>query len=139
PQVHPAQHRQDDRQRRGAQKAPEGRAAVPGLHAQTQGSQFGLQMSRQLIITSDDFGLSSGVNSAVEKAWQEGILTNASIMPGGNAFDEAVEIARRNPGLQVGLHLTLVQGKAVLSPSEIPGLVDASGNFRDNPVTAGMC
>ena len=93
---------------------------------------------KQLIITSDDFGLSKGVNKAVEKAWQEGLLTCASIMPGGAAFDEAVKIAGRNPGLQVGLHLTLVQGKAVLPPSQIPGLVDESGRFSDNPVAAGM-
>jgi hopanoid biosynthesis associated protein HpnK len=93
---------------------------------------------KQLIITSDDFGLSSGVNQAVEQAWQKGILTNASIMPGGAAFDEAVKIARRNPGLEVGLHLTLVQGKAVLPQSEIPGLVDKTGYFTDNPVSAGM-
>lgn len=93
---------------------------------------------KQLIITSDDFGLSSGVNQAVELAWQNGILTNASIMPGGAAFDQAVEIARRNPGLQVGLHLTLVQGKAVLPHSDIPGLVNETGHFTDNPVAAGM-
>jgi chitin disaccharide deacetylase len=95
-------------------------------------------MSRQVIITADDFGLSSGVNRAVEQAWQEGILTCASIMPGATAFDEAVEIARRNPGLQVGLHLTLVQGKSVLPPEQIPGLVDSAGNFGNNPVTSGM-
>lgn len=93
---------------------------------------------KQLIITSDDFGLSSGVNRAVEQAWRDGLLTCASIMPGGNAFDEAIEIARRNPGLQVGLHLTLVQGRAVLAQEEIPGLVDSRGNFSDNPVAAGM-
>ena len=84
---------------------------------------------KQLIITSDDFGLSCGVNRAVELAWRDGLLTCASIMPGGAAFDEAVTIARRNPGLQVGLHLTLVQGSGVLPPLEIPGLVDTSGNF----------
>ncbi|HEX9080453.1 MAG TPA: hopanoid biosynthesis-associated protein HpnK [Desulfuromonadaceae bacterium] len=95
-------------------------------------------MSRRLIITADDFGLSSGVNRAVERAWREGILTNASIMPNGAAFDEAVEIARRNPGLQVGLHLTLVQGTAVLPPERIPGLADGNGAFRDDPVAAGM-
>jgi hopanoid biosynthesis associated protein HpnK len=93
---------------------------------------------KQLIITSDDFGLSKGVNKAVEKAWQEGLLTCASIMPGGAAFDDAVKIARRNPGLQLGLHLTLVQGRAVLPPSQLPGLVDDSGDFSDNPVAAGM-
>src|SRR5450631_1331786 len=93
---------------------------------------------KQLIITSDDFGLSSGVNRAVEQAWREGLLTWASIMPGGIAFEEALVIAGRNPGMQVGLHLTLVQGRPVLPPEEIPGLVDARGNFSDNPVSAGM-
>jgi len=93
---------------------------------------------KQLIITSDDFGLSRGVNKAVEKAWQEGLLTCASIMPGGTAFDDAVAIARRNPGLQVGLHLTLVQGQSVLPHAEIPGLVNEAGCFSDNPVSAGM-
>lgn len=93
---------------------------------------------KQLIITSDDFGLSPGVNRAVEQAWRDGLLTCASIMPGAAAFDEAVEISRRNPGLQVGLHLTLVQGRGVLSPDSIPGLVDRDGNFTENPVAAGM-
>ena len=93
---------------------------------------------KQLIITSDDFGLSKGVNKAVEKAWQDGILTCASIMPGAEAFDQAVAIAKRNPGLQIGLHLTLVQGRSVLPPSQIPGLVNEAGCFSDNPVTSGM-
>jgi hopanoid biosynthesis associated protein HpnK len=93
---------------------------------------------KQLVITSDDFGLSPGVNAAVEKGWADGILTCASIMPAGAAFGEAVKIARRNPGLQVGLHLTLVQGQSVLPHSQIPDLVNEAGAFSDNPVTAGM-
>ena len=93
---------------------------------------------KQVIITSDDFGLSVGVNHAVEKGWQEGLLTCASIMPGGAAFEDALAVARRNPGLQVGLHLTLVQGRGVLPPEQIPGLVDAAGNLPGNPVAAGM-
>lgn len=93
---------------------------------------------KQLIITADDFGLSSGVNRAVEQGWKNGLLTCASIMPGASGFDEAAKIARRTPALQVGLHLTLVQGRSVLPPAEIPALVDAAGNFSDNPVTAGF-
>ncbi len=93
---------------------------------------------KQLIITADDFGFSGGVNRAVEQAWRNGLLTCASLMSGGNAFDEAVAISQRNPGLQVGLHLTLVQGRAVLPPAELPDLVDCNGNFTDNPVAAGF-
>ena len=92
----------------------------------------------QLIVNADDFGLSSGVNRAVIRGWQEGILTSTSLMAAGDSFHEAVLLAGRNPGLQVGLHLTLVQGKSVLPPGEIPGLVDDEGNFTQNPVLAGM-
>lgn len=95
-------------------------------------------MTKQLVITADDFGLSTGVNAAVEKAWQEGILTNASIMPGAAAFEQAVKIAKRNPGLQIGLHLTLVHGNSVLSNDKIPNLVNTSGEFSNNPVKTGM-
>src|SRR5665647_3566533 len=93
---------------------------------------------KRLIITSDDFGLSSGVNRAVEQAWRDGLLTGASIMPGGAAFDEAVKIAQRNPDLQIGLHLTLLHGRSVLPPDQLPGLVDGKGNFSDNPVMSGI-
>jgi hopanoid biosynthesis associated protein HpnK len=93
---------------------------------------------KRLIITSDDFGLSPGVNAAVEKGWRDGMLTCASIMPAGAAYNEAVKIAGRNPGLQVGLHLTLLQGKSVLPHSQIPDLVNEAGEFSDSPVSAGM-
>ncbi|MHB8056802.1 MAG: hopanoid biosynthesis-associated protein HpnK [Desulfuromonadaceae bacterium] len=93
---------------------------------------------KQLIITADDFGLSGGVNRAIEQGWKNGLLTVASVMPGAPAFAEAVKISRRNPGLQVGLHLTLAQGFAVLPSAEIPELVDGGGNFSANPIRAGL-
>lgn len=92
---------------------------------------------KRIIITADDFGLSRGVNRAVELAWKEGILSGASIMPGAPAFAEAVDVARRNPDLQIGLHLTLIQGRSVLPPAELPDLVDKEGNFTNNPVRGG--
>ena len=93
---------------------------------------------RKVIITADDFGVSSAVNRAVIKGWQEGVLTSASLMVTGAACDEAVALARQNPGLQVGLHLTLVQGKSVLQQGGFPALTDKEGNFPNDPVLAGM-
>lgn len=93
---------------------------------------------KELIVNADDFGLTSGANRAIIKAWRQGILTSTSLMVAGDAFDEAVSLARENPGLQVGLHLTLVQGRAALSHSGFPTIVDGGGNFTDDPVTAGM-
>ena len=93
---------------------------------------------KELIINADDFGLSGGANKAIVKAWQEGILTSTSLMVGGRGFEEAVALAGENPGLQVGLHLTLVQGRAVAEHPGFPSLVDREGNFSNDPVLAGM-
>ena len=93
---------------------------------------------KHLIINADDFGLSSAASRGIVRAWQHGILTSASLMVGGIAFKEAVTLAGENPGLQVGLHLTLVQGRAVLEQQGFPAICDASGDFGDDPVLAGM-
>jgi hopanoid biosynthesis associated protein HpnK len=96
------------------------------------------EAARLLIVTADDFGLSPSINAAVIKAHAEGILTGASLMVNGGAFEEAVSLARRNPGLEVGLHLSLVRSPAALSHSEAPALVDAEGNLPENPVASGF-
>jgi hopanoid biosynthesis associated protein HpnK len=89
-------------------------------------------------VTADDFGFSHGVNRAIVRAHQEGIVTHASLMVTGEAADEAVALAKANPGLCVGLHLVLVSGRSALSPSEIPDLVDAEGRFPGAPVRSGL-
>ena len=87
-------------------------------------------MKKQLIINADDFGIHPAVNEAVHKAATEGILTSTSLMAGGDAFDEAVEMARSMPSLGIGIHLTLVEGiKPVLPPSEVPSLTWDNGVF----------
>ena len=87
-------------------------------------------MKKQLIINADDFGIHPAVNEAVRKAATEGILTSTSLMAGGDAFDEAVEMARSMPSLGIGIHLTLVGGiKPVLLPSEVPSLTWDNGVF----------
>lgn len=93
---------------------------------------------KKLIINADDFGISSSVNRAVIRGWTDGILTSASLMVTGDAFIEAVELARQNPTLQVGLHLTLVQGRSALRHEGFPTLTDHQGNFPEDPVFAGM-
>ena len=95
------------------------------------------ETEQRLIVNADDFGLSASVNAAVIRAQREGILTTASLMVNERGFDEAVQLARRNPQLGVGLHLTLLQGHAMLPPEKIPGLVNARGEFSRRPVAAG--
>ncbi len=92
---------------------------------------------RRVIFSADDFGLSPGVNAGILRAHREGVLRNASLMVNASAFDEAVALAHANPTLAVGLHLVLLQGKATLSPQQIPGLVDSAGMFRNDSVATG--
>lgn len=89
-----------------------------------------LATQRILTVTADDFGLSREVNDAVELAHRDGILTAASLMVAEPWCADAVERARRLPKLSVGLHLTLVEGRAILPPGDVPDLLGADGKLR---------
>ncbi|HXB59213.1 MAG TPA: hopanoid biosynthesis-associated protein HpnK [Candidatus Acidoferrales bacterium] len=93
---------------------------------------------RRLIVNADDFGLSHSVNEAVIRAHREGILTSASLMVNEAGFAEAVKLAKENPKLGVGLHVSLLHGHSALPPEKIPGLVNARREFSNSPVGAGM-
>jgi chitin disaccharide deacetylase len=94
--------------------------------------------ARRLIVNADDFGLSRSVNEAVVRAHREGILTTASLMVNASACAGAITLAKANPRLGVGLHLTLLLGHSALSPEKIPGLVNSRGEFSNSPVGAGI-
>lgn len=93
---------------------------------------------RSVIVTGDDFGISSPVNRAITEAHERGVLTHASLMVTGEAWEEAVALARRHPTLSVGLHLVLVSGRSVLPHARIPRLVDREGRFGSSPFRAGV-
>jgi len=95
---------------------------------------------RRLIVTADDFGAAVEVNEAVEIGHREGVLTAASLMVAAPAAADAAARARAMPGLRVGLHLVLVDGRPTLPPAEVSRLVDAGGRFRDDmgPAAANM-
>jgi len=97
-----------------------------------------LDSARRLIANADDFGRSPSINQAVVRSHREGILTTASLMVNEAGFDEAVKLAKENPKLGVGLHLSLLGGKSALPPEKIPGLVNSRGGFGNSPVGAGM-
>jgi hopanoid biosynthesis associated protein HpnK len=87
---------------------------------------------KQLILNADDFGMTLGVNEGIIRAHREGILTSATLMANGEAFDDAVERARANKELGVGCHLVLVGGKCVATKGSVASLVDAGGNLPDS-------
>ncbi len=84
---------------------------------------------KQLIVNADDLGLTPAVNRGVVRAFQDGIVTSASLLVTGSAFEDAVALAQQNPELDVGLHLALVEERAVLGPDVLPTMVDETGRF----------
>jgi len=87
---------------------------------------------KKLIISADDFGLHSSINEAIEKGFQEGVLTSTSILVNGKNFDEAVRISKRNPGLGVGLHFNIIEGKSIARKTYVASLLNKEGLFYDN-------
>lgn len=92
----------------------------------------------RLIVNADDFGRCTEINRAVVRAHRQGVLSSASLMVAGEAAEEAIELARQNPTLAVGLHVVAVDGPAVLPSDRIGRLVDADGRFPDAPVRLGL-
>lgn len=87
---------------------------------------------KKLIVTADDFGLAASINRGIVKARETGIVTSVSIMPSGEAVDEALALARKSGDKWVGAHLALSEGAPVSKPSEIPTLVSKDGAFPEN-------
>ncbi len=85
--------------------------------------------TKAVIINADDFGLSPGVNRGILSGFRNGILTSTTLLANLPSFDDAVSLARENPDLPVGVHLSLLWGRPVTDPSRIPTLVDRGGRF----------
>jgi hypothetical protein len=78
------------------------------------------------------------VNEGVERAYRDGVLRQCSLMVAGEAATDAVRRARSMPGLRLGLHLVVIEGRSVLPASVVPDLVDASGWFSSDQLRLGL-
>ena len=84
---------------------------------------------RTLVVTADDFGLSTGVNRGILRAHLSGIVTSTSLMVNAPAVEAAAALACANPSLAVGLHFVLTFGRPVAPPSEVSPLLQPDGRF----------
>ena len=89
------------------------------------------KMTLQKIFNADDFGISKGVNAAIVKAHRKGILNSASLMINQKYAAEAVNLAKKMPELEMGLHVNLTNEYPAASAQEIPLLVDGQGKLKN--------
>jgi len=87
----------------------------------------------RLIVNADDFGMTEAVNQGIVEAHDSGIVTSASLMATGSAFEHAVALAKTRPKLAVGVHLTLTEQRP-LTGGAAASLVGADGRFPSHLV-----
>ena len=76
----------------------------------------------RIIVNADDLGYHERRDDAIIHAFQNGVVTSASLMVNGLSAVSAVKKAKI-VNLPVGLHLNLSEGAPVSPPSSIPSLV----------------
>jgi hopanoid biosynthesis associated protein HpnK len=88
---------------------------------------------KDLIVNADDLGWTAGVNRGIAEAHRNGIVTSASLLANGDAFDDGVNVARALPALGVGVHLNLSDGAPLSGAKSVPTLVDEKGKLSSGP------
>lgn len=100
-----------------------------------------------LVVNADDLGLDPHLDDGILRAHRHGIVTSASLVANGAAFDRAAALCREAPDLDIGVHLMLVDGvplrrRSPLArdgcrfPASVPRLIAArlSGAMPDGAV-----
>ena len=88
---------------------------------------------RSLIVNADDLGWTEGVNRGIAEAHRNGIVTSASLLANGAAFESGVELAQTTPGLGIGVHLNLSDGEPVAQRELVTTLLNDRGELEGKP------
>ena len=93
---------------------------------------WGQDTPPELVIRIDDMGAFHSVNKASVATYRDGIAKSVEVMPVAAWFPEAVKMLKENPGLDVGLHLTLTsewENVKWRPLTHCPSLTDKDGYF----------
>lgn len=85
----------------------------------------------KVIINSDDFGFSEGINKGIIEAFNEGLISTTTIMINMPCAISAIKLFNENKVkdervLGLGIHFNITKGKSLLG---LKSLVDSEGNF----------
>ena len=81
---------------------------------------------KNIIINADDFGLSKSINHAIIEVFKAKNINSTTLMVNMPGTMHAVELAKLNPKLQIGLHFCITEGPALTGKST---LTDQNGIF----------
>ena len=96
------------------------------------------QNKPEVLLRIDDIGMNHAINTAIEDVCKTGIPFSASVMFACPWYQEAVEILKKYPNADVGIHLTLTsewryyRWGPITGASAVPSLVDSLGYFFKN-------
>jgi predicted glycoside hydrolase/deacetylase ChbG (UPF0249 family) len=72
-----------------------------------------MMAAKRLVINGDDLGLLPGIDRGLARAAGEGIVSSLSLLANGPAFAGGVEFCRSHTDIGIGVHLALVEGRAL--------------------------
>ena len=72
-----------------------------------------------LIVNADDLGASQAVNDEIFELMDAGLVTSATLMANGPAFQDAVRRVRQFPHCSFGVHLNLTSFRPLSDPGEL--------------------
>lgn len=84
-------------------------------------------MHPNLIITADDFGITPRISEGMMSLAQKGLVSQLSLLCNMPGTQRALELAKENPKIPIGLHLNLTEGDAL--SGHLTGLTSESSNF----------
>lgn len=84
-------------------------------------------MRSGLILTADDFGITPRISEGMMSLAQKGLVSQLSLLCNMPGTQRALELAKENPMIPVGLHINLTEGKAL--SGHLPGLTTESLEF----------
>ena len=93
---------------------------------------YAQQNPARLIVRGDDMGFSNSGNLAAVKTYKDGIVRSVEVLVPSPWFPQAVRLLEENPGLDVGIHLTLTSEWDNIKWRPLtgcPSLKDADGYF----------
>ena len=100
----------------------------------------------KLIVNADDFGLTDGVTLGILHAMEHGIVTSTTMMVNTPGAQTAADIARREAGLAIGLHINISLGSPLTACESLtengkfqkPSVIGTDERYRDEDLYLEM-